>query len=357
MAQIDLTLLGLTLLEKDTNGDVMLTWNYLTFASGPEYETLIKSHSLISNGTRNQSFSKFKDKWIYMITQDGLERNPRVVYFTLTLFATEFNPEKYFALSELLVKIYQKTNNPALMLNCFLDVTTTTQNESKDESGAVIGSFNGADYNNNNHLLASPLLEVVKMFEANAWMIWIALLMKKRIVIYSESLPNLQKFIRALPLFVLHRQDWSLLRPFVIMENDFEIADLKATGVFVAGFVAPQIKTKEDFYDLFIDLTAQEITIPSHAEDDFSQTPFHQECIKLLTSAIEAEGITDQKLIKAIKTKTTELISKLNQLKTQNEGDDKPYVSYSSLSNRGLNPSVENFLYAVASAEGMTKVV
>jgi len=76
-----------------------------------------------------------------------------------------------------------------------------------------------------------------------------------------------------------------------------------------------------------------------------------------LTSAIEAEGINDQKLIKAIKTKTTELISKLNQLKTQNEGADKSYVSYSSLTNRGLNPAVENFLYAVASAEGMTKVV
>jgi len=232
-----------------------------------------------------------------------------------------------------------------------------TKHEAKDPSGAVIGSFNGAEFDNRNHFLASPLLDVLKLFEANSLMIWIALLMKKRIVIYSDSLPSLLKFIRALPLFVLHRQDWSLLRPFVTLENEAEITDLKTTGVFVAGFLSPQIKTKEEFYDLFIDLTAQDITIPPHAEDDFSSTPFHQDCAKLLATALEAEDINDQRLIKAIKTKTGDLLNKLNQLKAQNEGDDKAYVSYSSLSNRGFTSAMEKFLYAVASAEGLTKVI
>jgi len=280
-----------------------------------------------------------------------------LAFFTLTLFSTEFHPEKYFALDELLVKIYQQTNNPALMLNCLLDVMITTKHEAKDPSGTVIGSFTGAEFDNRNHFLSSPLLDIVKIFEANSLMIWIALLMKKRIVIYSDSLPSLLKFIRALPLFVLHRQDWSLLRPFVTIENEAEITDLKTTGVFVAGFLSPQIKTKEEFYDLFIDLTAQDITIPPHAEDDFSSTPFHQDCAKLLATALEAEDINDQRLIKAIKTKTGDLLNKLNQLKAQNEGDDKAYVSYSSLSNRGLTSAMEKFLYAVASAEGLTKVI
>jgi hypothetical protein len=43
-------------------------------------------------------------------------------------------------------------------------------------------------------------------------------------------------------------------------------------------------------------------------------------------------------------------------LKSEKEGDDKPYVSYASLSNRSFTPAMENFLYSVASAEGMTKV-
>jgi len=350
MAQIDLSLIGLNLLEKDTNGDIMLTWNYITFPAGPEYDAVIKSRSLI-NGARTPSFSKFRDKWIYMITKEGLVTNPRIEYFTISLFSTEFNPEKYFTLCELLVRVYHSTNSPVLLLNCFLDVMITTKHEAKDKDGKTLGTFNGADFNNNAHLLASPLLDVVKTFEANSLSIWIALLMKKRIVIYSDSLPNLLKVIRALPLFVAHRQDWSLLRPFVTLENEEEINDLKTAGVFVAGFLSPQIKSKEDFYDLFIDLTAQDITIPQHAEDDFSLASFHQECAKLLSTALETEEITDQKLIKGIRNKTMELISKLNQLKTQKEGDDKPYVSYASLSNRGFTPALENFYYSVASAE------
>jgi len=50
------------------------------------------------------------------------------------------------------------------------------------------------------------------------------------------------------------------------------------------------------------------------------------------------------------------LITKLNALKVQGEGDDKPYVSFSSFTNQSIPANLENFLYAVASAEGMTKI-
>jgi hypothetical protein len=35
---------------------------------------------------------------------------------------------------------------------------------------------------------------------------------------------------RALPLFVLHRQDWNLLRPNVDLRNPVELEDLEQTG-------------------------------------------------------------------------------------------------------------------------------
>jgi len=200
------------------------------------------------------------------------------------------------------------------------------------------------------------LLDVVKMFEGNAWLIWSALIMKKRIIVFSDTLTNLLKFIRALPLFVLHRQDWSLLRPFVTLENELEITDLVRTGVYVAGVLVQQVKAREDLYDIFIDLTTLDVTVAPNAEDDFVQTQFHQDFAKFLVTALETEGINDQKLIKAVKTKTSDLISKLNLLKVQGEGDDKAYVSYTSFHNQNIPPNMENFLYAVASAEGMTKI-
>jgi len=354
--QTDQTLKGIYILEKDTNGDVMITWSHLTF-DATEYESfdnIVKSRSLI-NSTRTQSFSKYKDKWIYIVTQDGPEKNTRVQYFSLCLFVSEFNPEKYGALATHMANLYRKTNSPVKVLECFLDVMTTLKHEGTD-NGENLGIYNGVDYNNKDHFLVSPLLEIVTKFEGNSWLIWSALIMKKRIIVYADALPTLLKFVRALPLFVLHRQDWSLLRPFVTLENEAEITDLVKTGVYVAGFLYPQVKAREDLYDIFLDITTLDISVASHAEDDFVQTQFHQEFAKFLASALELEGITDQKLIKAIKTKTGDLITKLNQLKVQGNGDEKPYVSYSSFTNQNIPGNMENFLYAVASAEGMTKI-
>jgi len=300
-SRTDQTLLGVYLLEKDTNGDFMIVWSHLTF-DGPEYESIVKSRSLIGNQT--QSFSKYKDKWIYLVTQDGPDKNPRVRHFTLCLFTSEFNPEKYAALTTHMANLYSKTHSPVKILECFLDVMTTTKHEFIDEKGVKLGSYNGSDYNDKAHLIASPLLDVVKMFEGtNAWLIWTALIMKKRIIVYSDSLPNLLKFIRALPLFVLHRQDWSLLRPFVTLENEPEITDLVKTGVYVAGVLSPQVKAREDLYDIFIDLTTIDIVVAPNAEDDFVQTQYHQDFAKFLLTALETEGIDDEKLIKAVKKK------------------------------------------------------
>jgi len=41
--------------------------------------------------------------------------------------------------------------------------------------------------------------------------------------------------LRALPLFVLHRMDWSLLRPIVTFDNEEEVADLKSAGAILGG--------------------------------------------------------------------------------------------------------------------------
>ncbi len=59
----------------------------------------------------------------------------------------------------------------------------------------------------------------------------------------------------ALPLFVLHRMDWSLLRPLVTFDNAEEVADLKAAGVYVAGFLDAKIRSREDLFDILIDST------------------------------------------------------------------------------------------------------
>ena len=58
-----------------------------------------------------------------------------------------------------------------------------------------------------------------------------------------------------------------------------------------------------------------------------------------------------------MKTKTSDLISKLEKLKVkESEEDAHGYISFSALASQNIPQNMENFLYAVASAEGMTRI-
>jgi hypothetical protein len=58
---------------------------------------------------------------------------------------------------------------------------------------------------------------------------------------------------RAIPLFVLHRQDWNLLRPLVNVRNQIELQDLTNAAVYIAGFTDNVIKQKDEYYDIIMD--------------------------------------------------------------------------------------------------------
>jgi hypothetical protein len=53
--------------------------------------------------------------------------------------------------------------------------------------------------------------------------------------------------------------------------------------------------------------------------------------------------------------KTKELLSKLESLKVDHP-DGNSYIDLQTLSNTKLPPNMDRFLYAIATAEGMTKM-
>jgi len=343
----DISLKGLVLIELDKNNDVNIVWNHPPL--GEEFDKLALHKADITkfDVTQNEAttYSKYKDKWVYIITVNGEGISSYLVAFSICLFTDTFNPEKYLALLRLMTKLYQTKKIATDLLDCYLNVYT------RATFGSPEGNFSSLEYDTKrDHLLASSLITVIKDFEDSSWQLWSALLMKKRVAVYGPNLEALLTFVRALPLFVLHRQDWNLLRPNVDIKNPLEIEDLERTGVYIAGSTSPQIKQKEDLYDLFVDLSSQSVTVADHAKDDFIQTKFHQEFSSFLTTAVVSEGFTDQKLIGVIKKKTGDLIGRLNTIKK-----DGP-VTFSLLAEQNLPPHMDAFLYSVASAEGMTKV-
>jgi len=94
------------------------------------------------------------------------------------------------------------------------------------------------------------------MFGLEIILVWTALMMKKRIAVFSDRVSVLLKVVRTLPLFVWHRRDWSLLRPIVTLRESvrsLEEEDLAKAGVYIAGFTDPIIKSKQNLYDVLVD--------------------------------------------------------------------------------------------------------
>lgn len=56
---------------------------------------------------------------------------------------------------------------------------------------------------------------------------------------------------RALPVLVWHRQNWSIVHPYVHLEDN-EIEGLKSQVTYVAGFTDASSENKTELYDLFV---------------------------------------------------------------------------------------------------------
>jgi len=342
---------SIVLLEKDTNGDVFPVWSYPE--STAEFESLLVIRSNLTQETIpvQFSYSRFKSDWIYIfVNLNETQTLKNVVAFALCLITTDFNPEKYTELCKLMSNLYLRTGEPVTILECWLSIFTKGT-----FSAGQLGSFSVSDYDQRKaYLLGTPIKDVIRIFGEEIILLWSALIMKKRVVVYSEKLGLLLKLIRSFPLFVWHRQNWSILRPFMTL-SDQEIADLKSVGIYCAGFKDDSIRDKEDLYDVFVDVNNRTISVASHAKQDFGMTNVHKDICDFLVESCDDPDVNDQEIIKGLSVKTKELLSKLERLKVEHE-DGGTYIDYKTLQNTKLPANMDRFLYAVAIAEGMTKL-
>lgn len=58
-------------------------------------------------------------------------------------------------------------------------------------------------------------------------------------------------FLRSIPAFVIHRLDWSIVHPFVHLEEN-ELNELKSQRSYVAGFTNAEVENKSELYDIFL---------------------------------------------------------------------------------------------------------
>jgi len=312
---------GITILEKDKNNDVLIAWTYPSIPD--ELEPVIISRSNLKDDSipLQFSFSKFKDYWIYIFTQAKDEANttlPSVTVFSVVLLTKSFNPEKYGLFLKISCTLYGTSGSPLSVLKGYLSVFATGEFDAKD-----YGKYVESDFDVRQAYLATSIKDIVRMFGTEVILIWSALVMKKRVIVYAEKLGILLRVIRSLPLFVVHRQDWNILRPYVTL-TDVELQELKTTGVYCAGFTDYSVVAKEDLYDLFVDVNQRSIVIPEHAKAHFVMGSFHKEIATFLVESCETDEINDQAIVKNLTAKTKDILQKLQKI-AATEKDDTAY--------------------------------
>lgn len=226
------------------------------------------------------------------------------------------------------------------------------------------GDFVSSIFNENQSKIGGTGLQnVLKIFgpEQGA-LIWSALLLKKRILvgmklafvlfttIVSEQVDDLLQIVRALPCLAWHRQQFDMIRPIVNFSNETELTELKSSGIYIAGSVEQSAKSDNKVYDVLLDVSSQRVHISEPVRglqiyilvtllDDFKVTKLHQDVAKIIANT----EFNNQQLIKALALKTKDILTKLQQLKEESEGE----LTSEKLQAAVKNADVEKFLYNV----------
>jgi hypothetical protein len=322
-------------------------------------------------------FSRFNGQWLYQLSvplDAATVRARKVTHVSVGLVtggSAGYFPSKYNEFCKLLLKAYtlgEPAFSPLPLMQIYLSVLTTNKFES-----ASLGKFEESSFDQRRAMIA-PLKFLIQLFGAEGSItIWQAMLLRKRVFLYHPKLSEAMNLVKILPLLgAWHRQDVSLLRPFVTLTSATEMAELQASGVYVAGFTDPDCINRRDLYDLHIDAQTKVMSFggvaaatgadavssssappSSERPPAFALTKFHRTTGESFVKSSASES--DQAVIKLVAETTKEFLDKLQVLKAEDSVAPGQAITQEGLANAGLPQQMQTWIYAVAVAEGMAK--
>jgi hypothetical protein len=333
-------LIAAGVLERDDTNDVLGVWSYPGVEPATEQVAIARSClETVEGSAAKLTVSQFGGKWLYQCTQAAGEAKQlsKVTHFSVWTLAKDFHPELFLELTKVFADAYAQEGNPVSILQIFLSVFARGQGP----------GINTESFNIQHSLLAGPIKESITTFGDTFILLWVAMLLKKRIVVYCDEEEKLLQFLRCLPLLVWHRRDFDLLFPVVQLQED-QLDDLAAHGVYCAGFTDDAIKVRSDLYDVLVDIPGQSLSVNEKAKADLGMGDFHRGIGKFLSSMAASEEASTADVVKGITKKTTQLFSKLTVLK------DAQQLNLDALeAQEGVSRSFARFLFNVAVSENM----
>lgn len=218
-------------------------------------------------------------------------------------------------------------------------------------------SFPDSGGHGDDHHQRNQLRSIIKLFSLDFILVYTALLLKKRIIVYHHDPKILFDFAVALPDLMPHRPDarHQELVPNIDLMDPKQINDLQRRSHFIATFLDARVSERESLFDIFINLAAIEITIPHERKEIFAMTKTHKEiAIALVRVANKDDSDDDDDIIKEVSKKTNEILSTLHTSFLDSEtrrilDDDRLEERFNS-SPSSLN--LKQFYWNLALAEG-----
>ncbi|XP_022336546.2 DENN domain-containing protein 10-like [Crassostrea virginica] len=341
------------LIERDINGDVLWTWSYPSISD--EDREFYTRKSRLGNPENLVPFLfSQRDRHWYYILSSGVEDSdhlPKVTHVSIVLVTKDFNPEKYEILCRILLKKYRKSGNPAKLLESYLSVLTRGSCSTEEN-----GQFSVQDYDVKRSYANTNLKDFILTYGLESIIVYTALLLKKRLIIYcpENQLQQLMSIVRSLPALVWHRQNWDVAFPVVEMD-DPEAEVLTESSSYVAGVTDAAIEGRTDMYDVFVNTSTGQISISPEAKESLAMGKLHKDIAKHMVQCAEDEDATEEQIIKEISKKTTELLNNLRSLATETENGSH-VIQLETLKERKMAPATESFLYSLAACEGLVEV-
>ncbi|XP_057703936.1 DENN domain-containing protein 10 [Corythoichthys intestinalis] len=344
------SMLSVGLIEKDVNGDTLWVWCYPAVSSELRQVLLTKCCLTQSNEEFHTFvFGQFCRTWYYISALEVQEPTAltKVTHLSVVVTAKDFNPEKYAALNRILCRMYIKHGSPVKMMEVYIAVLTKGICQSEEN-----GSFLIKDYDVRKAFLAGSIKDVVSQFGMETIILYTAVMLKKRIAVYHPRIEALLEFTRALPTLAWHRKDWSILHPYVHL-NERELEHLSKCPGYIAGFVDPEVNNRTDLFDVNVNLPESAITVSQSAKESMMMGKLHKEVGHLIVQSAEDTERSDGQVIKDISLKTKQILTHLGSLADQCEGSK---ITLEHLRQQHFPSATENFLFHLAAAEQILRI-